>query len=421
MAEAAVAEDVKHHVLVEFLAELGGDAGGMHHRLGVVAVDVENRRFHHQGDVRGIGGRPAEGWGGGKADLVVHHDVDRAAGAVADKAGQAEAFGDHTLTGKGGIAVQQDGQHLFAGLVAKLFLLGADLAQNHGVHRLQMAGVRGQRQVDGVAIKAAVGRGAKVVFHIARTIDIFRLEAATLEFVENGAVGLHQHIGQHRQAAPVRHADDDFLHAQRAAALDDLFHRRDQAFAAVQAEAFGAHVFDMQEFLKAFGLDQLVQDRLAALAGEGNLLAIAFDAFLQPGGLFGVGDVHVLQGKGAAIGALHDFHDLAHRGVLQAQDIVDEDRPVHVGLGEAIGFGVEFRLVGAVGHAQRIKIGGQVAPDAVGADDHDGADGVEHGTLDLRIGEGDAGFGGFGGDFRGGGTGVFLWGRQWPVAGQGGG
>ena len=184
-----------------------------------------------------------------------------------------------------------------------------------------------------------------MVFHIARAIDIFGFEAAALELVENRAIGLHQHIGQHRQAAPVRHADDDFLHAQRAAALDDLFHRRDQAFAAVQAEAFGAHVFDMQEFLKAFGLDQLVQDRLAAFAGEGNFLAIAFDAFLEPGGLFGVGDMHVLQRKGAAIGAFHNLEYLAHRGVLQAQHIVDEDGPVHVGVGKAIGFGVEFRLV----------------------------------------------------------------------------
>ena len=157
MAEAAITEDVKHHVLVELLAEFGGDTGRMHHRLGVVAVDVENRRFDHQRDVRGIGGRPAEGWRGGKADLVVHHDVDRPPGAVADQARQAEAFGDNALTGKGGIAMQQDGQHLFAGLVAKLFLLGADLAQHNRIHRLQMAGVRGQGQVDCVAVEGAVG------------------------------------------------------------------------------------------------------------------------------------------------------------------------------------------------------------------------------------------------------------------------
>ena len=73
-----------------------------------------------------------------------------------DQARQAEAFGDNALTGKGGIAMQQDGQHLFAGLVAQLFLLGADLAQHNRIHRLQMAGVGGQRKMDGVSIKGAV-------------------------------------------------------------------------------------------------------------------------------------------------------------------------------------------------------------------------------------------------------------------------
>jgi hypothetical protein len=75
------------------------------------------------------------------------------------------------------------------------------------------------------------------------------------------------HVGQNRQAAPVRHADHDFLHAQRAAALDDLLHRGDQAFAAVKAEALGAHVLDVQELLEALGLDHLVEDRLAPLRG----------------------------------------------------------------------------------------------------------------------------------------------------------
>ena len=57
VAEPPVAEDVDDHVLVEHLAELGRDAGGVHHRLGVVAVDVEDRRLDHQRDVGRIGRR----------------------------------------------------------------------------------------------------------------------------------------------------------------------------------------------------------------------------------------------------------------------------------------------------------------------------------------------------------------------------
>ena len=56
----------------------------------------------------------------------------------------------------------------------------------------------------------------------------------------------------------MRHADDDLLHAEVAAALDDLLERRDQRLAAVEAEALGAGVFDVEELLEALRLDQLL-------------------------------------------------------------------------------------------------------------------------------------------------------------------
>ena len=229
-----------------------------------------------------------------------------------------------------------------------------------------------------------------MVFHIARAIDIFGFEAAALEFVEDRAVGLAHHIGQNRQAAAVGHADDDLFQAQGTAALDDLFHRGDQRLAAIKAEALGAHVFDMEEFLEAFGLDQLVEDRLAPFAGKGDFLAVTLDPLFEPSGLLGVGNMHVLQREGAAIGALHDLEDLAHRGHLQAKHIVDEDRAIHIGIGKAVGFRIKLGVGGGLAHSQRVEIGDQMATDAVGADDHQRADTIENGALDLRIGHFDA-------------------------------
>ena len=162
-----------------------------------------------------------------------------------------------------------------------------------------------------VAVEFPVRRGAEMVFHIARPVDILGFEAAALKLVEDRPIGLGHHIGQHAEAAPVRPADDNVAHAEIAAALDDLFHCRDQRLAAVKAETLGAHIFDMQELLKTLGLHQLVQDRLAPLAGEGDLLAEALDPFLEPARLHRVGDMHVLQREGAAIGAFHDGEDLA--------------------------------------------------------------------------------------------------------------
>src|SRR3978361_829247 len=49
-------------------------------------------------------GRGKRGWGG-KADLVVDEEVDRAAGAVTLQARQAEALRHHALAREGGVAV----------------------------------------------------------------------------------------------------------------------------------------------------------------------------------------------------------------------------------------------------------------------------------------------------------------------------
>src|SRR6202000_1387099 len=111
------------------------------------------------------------------------------------------------------------------------------------------------------------------------------------------AMRLAHHLRQHVEASAMRHADDDFLDAEIAAALDDLLQRRDQRFRAIETEALGAGEFEIAELLEAFGFYQLVEDRPPALAGETDFLVRAFDAFLDPALLRGVGDVHELDAE----------------------------------------------------------------------------------------------------------------------------
>jgi hypothetical protein len=308
---------------------------------------------------------------------VVDDDVNGAAGPVALEAAQSEAFGHHALPGEGGVAMQQHRDHRRA-VVAVMLLLGAHLAQHHRVDRLEVRGVGGQAEMHLVAVEFAVGRGAEVVFHVARAIHVLGLEAAALELVEDRPVGLGHDIGQDVQPAAVGHAEDDLLRAQRAAALDDLLHRRDQRLAAVQAETLGAGVFDMQELLEALGLDHLLQDGLAAHLGELDLLAVALDALLQPGFRLRIGQVHELQREGAGIGAPQQRLDLAHGGVFQPQHIVDEDRPIEIGIGEAEEFRVELGMRDPAVEPERVEIGAQVPARAERADVHDRPDRIEH-------------------------------------------
>ena len=80
--------------------------------------------------------------------------------------------------------------------------------------------------------------------------------------------GLSHDIGEHVEPAAMRHAEHDFLDPQRSAALDDLFERRHHRFSAVDSEALGAGVFDVEKLLETFRLDQLVQDGALAFRSE---------------------------------------------------------------------------------------------------------------------------------------------------------
>src|SRR5436309_4351157 len=122
-----------------------------------------------------------------------------------------------------------------------------------------------------------------MVFHVAGAFDHIRRRGAALEFMKDGAVRLGHDLRQDTKAAAMRHADDDLFDAERAAALDDLFQRRNHRLAAVEAEAFGAGELHVAELLEAVGLDELVEDRALAFAAEVDLLVAALDALLHPG------------------------------------------------------------------------------------------------------------------------------------------
>ena len=67
-------------------------------------------------------------------------------------------------------------------------------------------------------------------------------------------------VDQHIQAAAVRHAYDDFLHALRAGGLNQFVHGGYKAFSAFERETFLADVFGMQIALQALGSGQPVKN-----------------------------------------------------------------------------------------------------------------------------------------------------------------
>ena len=178
------------------------------------------------------------------------------------------------------------------------------------------------------AVELAVGRGAEMIFDVARAADILGIGGAAGEFGEDRAIGLAHDVGEHVEPAAMGHAEDDRRDAILAAIFDHRLERRDHRFAAVEAEALGADIFAGEELLPLLGLDDLGQDRLLALGGEADLGVLALHPVLEEAALLEVVDVHIFEADLAAIIAAQDLDDLAHRRLLEAERAAEPDRPV---------------------------------------------------------------------------------------------
>jgi len=148
MTQASVANDVHYDVFVEFGSVLHGGLESLLDFDGLLRVNVDNGGV----DALRQGGRVVAvsvfGGLGGEAYLVVHDDVDGAAGRVVLEVAHLEDFLVDALAAERGVAVDDDGEVFvahghFEVLVDDIHLLAcADEALDHRVDGVQMAWVR---------------------------------------------------------------------------------------------------------------------------------------------------------------------------------------------------------------------------------------------------------------------------------------
>ncbi len=115
------------------LSECEGEFGDPCNGFWIVSVDGEDRCLNHACHVGRVDAGAAVLGRRSEADLVVDHDVDRAAGAVALKLRQVQSLGHNTLPGEGSIAVHQHGQNVGASFLGQEILLGAHDPFKNGV------------------------------------------------------------------------------------------------------------------------------------------------------------------------------------------------------------------------------------------------------------------------------------------------
>ena len=248
VAVAPVAHEIDHHVVAELHPVVEGEAGDERDRLGVVPVDVEDRRLHELGDIGAEAARArVEGIAVVEADEVVDDDMDRAAGRVAPRLRQVEGLGHHPLAREGGVAVDEDRQDLVARGVPAPHLPRPHRALHHRVDDLEVRGVEREHDVGWPAFGLDVRGESQVVLDIARPRVLLDL---ALELLEQDRGQLAEDVDEHVEAAPVRHPDDDLAGRPRSRPLDDLVEQRDEALAPLEGEPLLPRVAGVQELLE---------------------------------------------------------------------------------------------------------------------------------------------------------------------------
>ena len=71
---------------------------------------MKNWCLHCFGDITAIQRRTSELWRGGKANLVVDNQVNRATNAITIDVAHAETFGNNSLSSKSSVTVNQNWQ-----------------------------------------------------------------------------------------------------------------------------------------------------------------------------------------------------------------------------------------------------------------------------------------------------------------------
>src|SRR5262249_8487372 len=167
---------------------------------------------------------------------------------------------------------------------------------------------------------------------------------------------------------------------------------RHQRIAALEREALGGRIANLEELLETFGLDELIEEPQPSRVGEHGLVEGRLHLLLEPDALLPIEDVEILGGDGAAVGRLQAGHQPAQWHPAAAAEAARVDHPIEILLGEAEVRGLEQRMALRL-RSERIQMRDQVTELAIRVDQV--VDALERAVLlrrrrlGLRPGHGD--------------------------------
>lgn len=186
---------------------------------------------------------------GGETDLVVDDHMDGTTDVVIFKGLHLEGLSDNTLSGHGGISVNNDGDNLAAVFFSspKEVLLSTGSSLDDRVDALKMGGVREQRDFNLGSRSASdtfsvntFESSSEMVFDVTGAkFALFCFGGSdALEFGHDDLHGLSDDVGQHVESSSVRHTDDKSPCSAIDEAVNGELKSGHEGLAALKAESF---------------------------------------------------------------------------------------------------------------------------------------------------------------------------------------
>ncbi len=299
VAVPPIADEVDDDVVAEPPAEREREPDRRDRRLGIVGVDVDDRRVEALREVARIPRRPALLGLRREADLIVRDEVERAARRVAVEVREVERLGDHALSGERGIAVDEDREcdgRIVEPLARRAVgLVGPRPSLDDGIDRLEVARVRRERDVDLAVRRDALAVRAEVVLHVAGAalgVRADRLEhPLALELAQDRLVRAADDVREHVETAAVRHADHGLVRTALGGEPDRLVEHRHEHVEPLDRKLLLPEERLAQICLEPADLGQAGQERELLLVGERLAVAAGLDRLAEPDALLEIGDV----------------------------------------------------------------------------------------------------------------------------------
>src|SRR5438128_7716188 len=186
---------------------------------------------------------------------------------------------------------------------------------------------------------------------------------------EDALAEIPDNICQHIQAPAMGHAERDVIDSAGGGAFDQLIEHGNNRFASLQRKSLLAQVFGVQKSLELFRRNQFPKNLLLDFdryrLGTNKL---APDLFPYPELLSLALNMAIFGADFPAISALKNIQDLAQSCAFGSCQTASDKNSIQVPDRQVVSFHVQLRVVEHRHGMQRIDIGDQVSPHAIGID-----------------------------------------------------